>query len=152
MRNRAIKTPSLFTPIFTRGLSLPEHGKNKGPQEEISSESNPPIKKTHKKKDSKWKRAIQSIFLMCKSADARAFEANERSKKMAREANARRRAQGEEVLDGSDLEPSELVVYEDPYASGEEEVQPRGRNRNRDDDHEDIPSASSHDSEYHSEY
>jgi hypothetical protein len=120
MRGRAVKEPFLFTPIFIHGLSLPEHGKNKGPQVETSSESNPPIKK--KKKVSKWKRAIQSIFLMCKSADARAFEANERSKKMAREANARRRAQGEEVVDGSDLEPSELVEYEDTYASGDEVV------------------------------
>ena len=81
-----------------------------------------PIKKTHKAKDSKWKKAIKSIFLMCKSADARAFNANERSKRMAREANARCRSQGEHVDDSSSLDPSVLVEYEDPFTSGEEEV------------------------------
>jgi hypothetical protein len=142
MRERTIKEPMLFSPNFVRGPSLPEHGRDKGPQVEASSDSNPPIKK--KKKVSKWKRAIQSIFYMCKSADARAFEANERSKRMARAVNARRRAQGEDIVDGSSLEPSELVEYDDPYASGDEVVQPHRR--------DDIPSASSHDSESHSEY
>jgi hypothetical protein len=134
------KEPILFTPNFIHALSLPRHRKNKGPQVETSSESKSPIKTN--KKSSKWNRAIQSIFLMCKSADAHAFEANDRSKKMARAENTRRYTQGEEVIDGSDLESSELVVYDDLYANGDEVVQPRNR--------DEIPSASFHDSESHS--
>jgi hypothetical protein len=148
MEAHAVKEQSMYTPIFTRGPMLPEHGKNKGVQEESPNASPRPIKKTHKPKDSKWKKAIKSIFLMCKSADAHAFNANERSKRMAREANARRRAQGEHVVDSSSLEPSVLVEYEDPFTSGEEEVQSRGGRATRDD----IPSASSGGSESYSEY
>jgi hypothetical protein len=146
MRIHAIREPSLFTPLFTRGPMLPEHGKNKGVQEESSHDSPRPSKKSNKKKGSKWQRAIKSIFLMCKSADAHAFEANERTKKLAREANARHREQGEQVVDGSSLDASELVSYDDPYASDEEEVQSQGGQG------EDLPSASSDDSEDFEDY
>jgi hypothetical protein len=147
MRIHAIREPSLFTPLFTRGPMLPEHGKNKGVQGETSHDSPRPSKKSNKKKDGKWQRAIKSIFLMCKSADARAHEANERTKKLAREANARCREQGEQVVDGSSLDASDLVTYDDPYASDEDEVvQPQGGQG------EDLPSASSDDSEDFEDY
>jgi hypothetical protein len=146
MRDHSVKSHGLFTPIFIRGPMLPEHGKNKDVREGPSSPR--PSRRSNKQKDSKLQRAIKSIFLMCKSADARAHEANERTKQLAREANARRREQGERVDDGSSLEASALVVYDNPYASEEEveEVQSHGAQG------DDIPSASSHGSEDFEDY
>ncbi|KAM0871134.1 hypothetical protein ACQ4PT_039597 [Festuca glaucescens] len=117
----------LVAPSLLDGPAIPED------EEEVEQQGQPmpstiraPIKKK-KKSLSKFKRAIKSIFLMCKSANARAFEANECTKRMARDENARRHALGEDVIDGSDLLPSQLVEYDNPYASGEEVDQPRRR-------------------------
>ena len=123
MNGLATVDPDLYAPTFIEGPQIPEFAKNKGPVVEMPSSScRVPIKK--KKKLSKWKRAVKGIFLMCKSSHIHSHEANERSKKLAREENARLRAAGQNVVDGSDLVASVLSEYENPYESGEGVNQP----------------------------
>ncbi|KAM0852938.1 hypothetical protein ACQ4PT_051410 [Festuca glaucescens] len=127
MQGRHIVEHELVAPALIEGPPIPEDVEEEGQHEQSNpSSSRVPIKKK-KKSLSKFKRAVKSIFLMCKFVDARAFEANERTKRMTREENARHHALGEDVVDGLDLMPSQLVEYDNPYASGDEVDQPHHR-------------------------